>query len=284
MRFAFIDTWKEEWSVEFLCRIMQVTSRGFRAWRKRPMSQRQRDDMVLLAHIREQHRLSLESYGRPRMTEELQELGLKVGHRRVGRLMGENGIKIIRTQKYKATTDSNHTFNIAPNLLDQDFSADGPNQKWAGDISYIWTSEGWLYLAVILDLYSRRVIGWAVSNRMKRDLAIRALDMAVALRQPPEGCIHHTDRRSQYCSNEYQRRLTKHGFKVSPLKVDKQTTAGQRISGKGNCYDNSMVETFFKSIKAELIWRNRWDTRRQAEGVYFSISMVSIIRVAAIRR
>jgi transposase InsO family protein len=136
------------------------------------MSQRQRDDMVLLAHIREQHRLSLQSYGRPRMTEELQELGLNVGHARVGRLMRENGIKVIRTQKYKATTDSDHTFNIAPNLLDQDFTADGPNQKWAGDISYIWTSEGWLYLAVILDLYSRRVIGWAVSNRMKRDLAI----------------------------------------------------------------------------------------------------------------
>jgi transposase InsO family protein len=144
------------------------------------MSQRQRDDMVILAHIREQHRLSLESYGRPRMTEELQELGVNVGHRRVGRLMRDNGIKIIRTQKYKVTTDSNHAFNIAPNLLDQDFSADGPNQKWAGDISYIWTNEGWLYLAVILDLYSRRVIGWAVSNRMKRDLAIRALDMALA--------------------------------------------------------------------------------------------------------
>ena len=256
MRFAFIDVWKEEWPVEFLCRVMRVTSRGFRAWRVRPMSQRQRDDMVILAHIREQHRLSLQSYGRPRMTEELQELGLKVGHRRVGRLMGENGIKIIRTQKYKATTDSNHTFNIAPNLLDQDFSATGPNQKWAGDISYIWTSEGWLYLAVILDLYSRRVIGWAVSNRMKKDLAIRALDMAVALRQPPKDCIHHTDRGSQYCSNEYQKRLSKHGFKVS-------------MSGKGNCYDNSMVETFFKSIKAELIWHNRWDTRRQAEGAIF---------------
>ncbi|WP_085982890.1 IS3 family transposase [Octadecabacter antarcticus] len=256
VRFAFIDVWKEEWPAEFLCRVMRVTSRGFRAWRVRPMSQRQRDDMVILAHIREQHRLSLQSYGRPRMTEELQELGLKVGHRRVGRLMGENGIKIIRTQKYKATTDSNHTFNIAPNLLDQDFSATGPNQKWAGDISYIWTSEGWLYLAVILDLYSRRVIGWAVSNRMKKDLAIRALDMAVALRQPPEDCIHHTDRGSQYCSNEYQKRLSKHGFKIS-------------MSGKGNCYDNSMVETFFKSIKAELIWRNRWDTRRQAEGAIF---------------
>ena len=134
MRFAFIDAWKEDWSVEFLCRIMKVTSRGFRAWRVRPMSQRQRDDMVLLAHIREQHRLSLQSYGRPRMTEELQELGLNVGHGRVGRLMRENGIKVIRTQKYKATTDSDHTFNIAPNLLDQDFTTDGPNQKWAGDL------------------------------------------------------------------------------------------------------------------------------------------------------
>lgn len=190
------------------------------------------------------------------MTEELQELGLSVGHRRVGCLMRENGIKIVRTRKYKTTTDSNHAFNIAPNLLDQDFSAEAPNQKWAGDISYIWTGEGWLYLAVILDLYSRRVIGWAVSNRMKRDLAIRALDMAVAFRQPPDGCIHHTDRGSQYCSNEYQKRLTKHRFLVS-------------MSGKGNCFDNSMVETFFKSLKAELIWRNCWETRRQVEGAIF---------------
>ena len=163
MRFAFIDAWKEEWPVEFLCRIMRVTSRGGRAWRVRPMSQRQR-----------------------------------------------------------------------------------------GDISYIWTGEGWLYLAVILDLYSRRVIGWAVSNRMKRDLAIRA----VAMRQPPKDCIHHTDRGSQSCSNEYQKRLKKHGFKVSR-------------GGKGHCYDNSMAETFFKSIKAELIWHNRWETRRQAEGAIF---------------
>ena len=256
MRFAFIDTWKKIWSIEFLCRVLQVSSRGFRAWKTRPISQTQRDDMVLLAHIREQHRLSLQSYGRPRMTEELQALGLNVGHRRVGRLMRENGIKVVRTRKHKVTTDSNHRFNIAPNLLDQDFSATGPNQKWAGDISYIWTNEGWLYLAVVIDLYSRRVIGWAVSNRMKRDLAIRALDMAVALRRPPKGCIHHTDRGSQYCSGDYQKRLKLHGFLVS-------------MSGKGNCYDNSMVETFFKSLKAELIWRQKWETRRQAEGAIF---------------
>ena len=162
MRFAFIDAWKEEWPVAFLCKVLRVTSRGFRAWRFCPMSQRQRDDLVILAHICEQHPLRLQSYGRPRMTEELRDLGLRVGHRMAGRLMGENGIKVIRTQKYKVTTNSNHTFNIAPNLLGQDFSAYGPNQKWAGDISYIWTSERWLYLAVILDLYSRRVIGWAV--------------------------------------------------------------------------------------------------------------------------
>ena len=125
------------------------------------------------------------------MTEKLQELGLNVCHGRVCCLMCENGIKVIRTQKYKATTDSDHTFNIGPNMLDQDFTADGPKQKWAGDISYIWTCEGWIYLAVILDLYCHRVIGWAVSNRMKRDLAIRALDMAVALRQPPKGSFHY---------------------------------------------------------------------------------------------
>jgi len=256
MRFAFINAWRKTFPIHRMCKVLRVTSRGYRAWRCRPMSQRQRDDMVLLAHIREQHKLSLGSYGRPRMTEELQELGLKVGHRRVGRLMRQNGIEAVRTRKYKVTTDSNHSFAIAPNLLDRDFLAYAPNQKWAGDITYIWTSEGWLYLAVILDLYSRRVIGWAVSNRMKRDLAIRALDMAVALRQPPKGCIHHTDRGSQYCSHDYQKRLKKYGFKVS-------------MSGKGNCYDNAAVETFFKTLKAELIWRSTWQTRRQVEMALF---------------
>ena len=166
MRFAFIDGCKEVWPVELLCRIRQVTSRGFRAWRIRPMRQRQRDDMVLLAHIHEQYRLSLQSHSRPRITA----LGRKIGHRSIARSMRENDIKIVRTQKYKATTDSNHTFNIMPNLLDQDFSADGPNQKWAGDISYIWTSEGWLYLAIISDLCSQRVIGWALLGHAAQTL------------------------------------------------------------------------------------------------------------------
>ena len=179
------------------------------------MSQSQRTDMVLLAHIREQFAQSHNSYGRPRMTEELKDLGLQVGHRRIGRLMFQNGISVVRTRKHKITTDSNHKFNIAPNVLNRDFTASHPNQKWVVDISYIWTREGWLYLAVVIGLYSRRVIGWSVSNRMKRDLAIRALDMAVALRQPPKDCVHHSDRGSQYCSHEYQARLRMHGFKIS---------------------------------------------------------------------
>ena len=271
MRFAFIAKNADMLSIERLCQIMDVSPRGYRAYRSRPLSQSQRKDMVVLAHIREQFVLSLGSYGRPRMTEELKEPGLDVGHRRVGRLMQENGIEVKRNKKFKATTDSNHSFNIAPNLLNRDFAADRPNQKWAGDISYVWTREGWLYLAVILDLHSRRVIGWApsrqilhgkiacramVSNRMKRDLAIRALNMAIALRRPPKGCIHHTDRGSQYCSHDYQKLLRQHGFKVS-------------MSGTGNCYDNAAVEAFFKTIKAELLWQRSWRTRRDAEIAIF---------------
>lgn len=175
MRFEFIAKNKDMLPINRLCQIMNVSARGYRAFCSRPLSNSQCKDLVVLAHVREQFALSLGSYGRPRMTEELKEAGVDVGHRRVGRIMRENGIRVERTKKYKVTTDSNHTFNIAPNLLAGDFHATAPNQKWASDISYIWTREGWLYLAVVIDLYSRRVVGWAVSNRMKRDLAIRAL-------------------------------------------------------------------------------------------------------------
>ena len=224
--------------------------------------------MKVLAHIREQYSLSLGSYGRPRMTIELKEVGLDVGERRVARLMRINSIKPVRTRRHKVTTDSHHRLGVAANWLDGDFVADAPNRKWAGDITYVWTSEGWLYLAVILDLpfdcpkagaqdkLRRRVVGWALSDRMKKDLAIRALDMAVRLRQPPEGCIFHSDRGSQYCSYDYQKKLRAYGLRPS-------------MSGKGNCYDNSAVEAFFKSLKAELIWRQHWPTRRQAEGAIF---------------
>ncbi len=256
MRFAFVEEHSKRVPVERLCRMLRVTSRGFRSWRGRPISQRQRYDMVLLAHIREQQYLSLGSYGRPRMTQELKEIGLAVGHRRVGRLMRSNGFSIVRTCKYKATTDSNHHFNIAPNWLDRNFHSDQPNVKWAGDITYIWTAEGWLYLAVMIDLHSRRGVGWATSNRVNRDLALQALNNAVAFRNPPQDCLHHTDRGSQYCSNDYQKRLRDLGFKVS-------------MSGRGNCYDNAAVETFFKTLKAELIWRHTWATRQHVTKALF---------------
>ncbi|EPD3449634.1 IS3 family transposase [Escherichia coli] len=256
VRFQFITDYRGSLSRSRICRLMGVTDRGLRAWKRRPPSLRQRRDLILLAHIREQHRLCLGSYGRPRMTEELKALGLQVGQRRVGRLMRQNNITVVRTRKFKRTTDSHHTFNIAPNLLKQDFSASAPNQKWAGDITYVWTREGWVYLAVILDLYSRRVIGWATGDRLKQDLALRALNMALALRKPPPGCIQHTDRGSQYCAHEYQKLLLKHQLLPS-------------MSGKGNCFDNSAVESFFKSLKAELIWRRHWQTRRDIEIAIF---------------
>ncbi|MBB6261634.1 transposase InsO family protein [Paenochrobactrum gallinarii] len=235
---------------------MDVTSRGYRAWRRRPLSKRQRQDMVLRAHIREQHHFSLKSYGRPRMTQELKDIGLSVGHRRVGRLMRQNNIYAIRIRKYKVTTDSNHTFNIAPNLLDQDFSADKPNQKWAGDISYLWTREGWQYLAVIIDLHSRRIVGWVVSDSLKQDLAMQALNRAIALRNPELGCIHHKDLGSQYCAYDYQKQLRQLKFQVL-------------MSGKGNCWDNAVSETFIKTLSAEQIWRYSWQTRKQLTDALF---------------
>ena len=151
--------------------------------------------------------------------------------------MRENGLVARRKRRFKRTTDSAHAWPAAPNLLDQDFTADAPDQKWAADISCIWAAEGWLYLVVLIDLYSRRVIGWAVSDRLKRDLAIRAQDMAIALRRPPPGCIHHTDRGSQYCSHEYRKLLRKHGFMVS-------------MSGKGNCYERALLRHW-----SERQWR-----------------------------
>ena len=161
MRFRFVEEHRASFPANRLYDVVGVSARGLTAFRNRPANRRQRSDLVTLAHIKEQSRLSLGSYGRPRMTEELKQIGLDVGHRRVGRLLRQNGISVVRTRKHKVTTDSNHKFNSAPNLLDRNFTANEPNQKWAADISYFCMRQGWLYLAVILDLDSRRVIGWA---------------------------------------------------------------------------------------------------------------------------
>ena len=251
MTFQIIDAKKAEYPVQRLCDVLSVSSSGYYAWKTRPASNRQRQDMVYLAHIRSAFSISNGTYGSPRMHAELKEDGLAIGRHRTARLMRENAMKARQKTRFKRTTDSDHNHLIASNLLDQDFSCDGPDQKWGVDISYIWTAEGWLYLAIVLDLFSRRIVGWAVSDRMKKGLAMKALQRAVALRQPAPGVIHHSDRGSQYCSVDYQKLLQDHGFVPS-------------MSGKGNCYDNAMVETVFKTIKSELIWRTSFASRWQA--------------------
>lgn len=252
MRFALIDQAKATFPVHRLCRVLGVSQSGYFAWKDRPACQRQRDDMVLLAHVRSAFALSRGTYGSPRMTRELQETGLAVGRRRTARLMRDNGLKARQKRRFKRTTDSDHAWPIAPNLLEQNFAAVRADEKWGADISYVWTREGWLYLAVIIDLFARRVVGWATSDRLHRDLALAALRKALMMRRPPAGLIHHSDRGSQYCSTDYQDELKKHGILIS-------------MSGKGNCYDNAMVETFFKTIKSELVWRTVFYTRTEAE-------------------
>jgi len=241
------------------CAVLGVSASGYYAWKSREASPRQRRDMVLLAHIRSQFSTSNETYGSPRMHVELNEDGLSVGRHRVARIMRDNDLKARQKTRFKKTTDSNHGGPVTVNVLDQDFTADGPNEKWGvmrdacfqHDISYVWTAEGWLYLAIVLDLFSRRIVGWAMSDRMKRGLAMEALQRAITLRRPRPGLIHHSDRGSQYCSADYQKLVTRHGLVPS-------------MSGRGNCYDNAMVETVFKTIKSELVWRTSYASRWQA--------------------
>jgi putative transposase len=200
MKLRFIDAAKESSPVTRLCQVLEVSPSGYLAWRSRPA--RPRQDLVLLAHIRSAFTLSNETYGSPRMTHELQDEGLQVGRRRTARRMRENGLKARQTRRFKRTTDSHHAFPIAPNLLEQDFSATRPNQKWNAAISYMWTGEGWLYLAVVLDLFARRMVGWAVSDRLHQELALAALRKALAIRRPGERLTDHADRGRQYCSIE----------------------------------------------------------------------------------
>lgn len=252
MKFEVIEAEKATIPIARACAILKVSESGFYAWKDRGECARKQRDSVLLREIRTQFSASNETYGSPRMTVELNEDGFDVGRHRVARLMRENALKALQRKRFKKTTDSDHGGPVAPNLLDQDFTTTAPNQKWGVDISYVWTNEGWLYLAIVLDLFSRRIVGWSVSDRMKKDLALTALKRAIAVRRPSNYLLHHSDRGSQYCSDAYLKLLKDYGFTAS-------------MSGKGNCYDNSMVETVFKTIKAELIWRTVWRTRDQAQ-------------------
>jgi len=191
------------------------------------------------------------SLGSRTMAENLQRQGFEIGRDKTRRLMKSLKLKVRRKRKYKVTTDSKHNFPVAKNVLNREFSPSAPNQAWGSDITYLWTQEGWVYLAVIIDLYSRRVVGWAIDRRMKKALVIRALMMAVKLRKPGSGLIHHSDRGSQYASHDYQKLLKQHKMLCS-------------MSRKGNCWDNAPVERFFSSLKREWTGHRLYRTRQQA--------------------
>jgi len=228
MRFTLIDQAKTAFPVHRLCSVLGVSQSGYFAWKGRPACRRQRDDMVLLAHVRSAFAHSNGTYGSPRMTRELRDGGLAVGRRRTARLMRETSLKARQKRRFKRTTDSHHAFPVAPNLLDQDFTASGPNEKWGADISYVWTREGWLYLAVVIDLFARRVIGWATGDRLHRDLALAALHKALVMRRPAAGLVHHSDRGSQPRLNRSLQRP------CGPLAGARQTPR-QVFSSQGFC-------------------------------------------------
>lgn len=245
-----------EFEIECMCQTLNVSRSGFYGWCGRKASLRSQEDQRLKGKIVDSHQRSERTYGSPRIHDDLQKSGERVGRRRVARIMKENQIFSIHKRQFKITTDSEHQFPVAENLLDRDFSADAPNKKWVTDITFIPTAEGWLYLAVVLDLSSRRVVGWSMGTRLERKLVLDALRMALHGRRPPQGLLHHSDRGSQYASIEYRELLQAHGILAS-------------MSRRGNCWDNAVVESFFKTLKVERVYHRSYKTRLEAQADIF---------------
>jgi transposase InsO family protein len=232
-----------------MCRVLGVSRSGLHAWRQRlRISARRASDDRLLITIRKIHSESRGTYGTPRIHAELRCDGTRVGRKRVERLMRENAIEARIRRPFRTTTDSDHDRPVAPNLLDRQFVSVRPNQVWATDITYVWTQEGWLYLAVVLDLFSRRIVGWSMAEHMRTDLVSTALVMALGNRLPKGELLHHSDRGSQYASFAYQKLLEQNSINVS-------------MSRRAECYDNAVVESFFGTLKTELVYRSTWPTR-----------------------
>lgn len=254
MRYQFIRDMSGQFGVRALCRVMGVSSSGYYAWRDRGPSEGARENTQLLVHIRAAHRRSRERYGSPRIYHELRAQGLGCGRHRVARLMSKHGVRAKRKRPFRVTTRSKPNREWFRNELQRIFSPDGQDRKWAADITYLWTREGWMYLAVVMDLYSRRIVGWALKPYLTDELAIEAMRMALAGRTPPRGLIHHSDRGCQYGSKAYLQLLGDHGVVSS-------------MSAKGNCWDNAPVESFFSTLKKEL--GEVFETRRQAREQIF---------------
>jgi putative transposase len=258
MKFRFIEDHRDTWPVRVMCDALEVSHSGYYAWRGRRESPRAAENRALLAAIRRVHARHRGRYGAPRIHAALRAEGRLVSRGRVERLMRRHGIRAMTQRRFRiVTTDSNHSLPVADNLLDQTFLATRPNQIWLADITYIPTDEGWLYLATVLDLFSRKVVGWAMRDHMRQELAIAALTMAIQRQRPGPGLIHHSDRGSQYAAGGYRQVLD-------------AANMIQSMSRRGNCWDNAPMESFFHTLKTELVHHAAYATREAAKRDLFA--------------
>jgi putative transposase len=257
VKYAWIDSHSAVFALTEMCAALDVSVSGYRAWKRGGAPDRKRlTDAQMLVLIRALHAELKGAYGSPRMVRELRRRGYCAGKERVERLMRENGIRARHKRRYKVTTDSKHGLPVAPNLLDRNFTPAAPNLAWTSDITYLWTDEGWLYLAIVLDLFNREVIGWSLKARMTADLATDALTMAWFRRKPDAGVLHHSDRGSQYASQAFQDKLREFGMTCS-------------MSRKGNCWDNAPTESWFNSFKNERVHGVRYATHAEMKAASF---------------
>jgi len=258
VKYAWIKEYSDRFPAVSLCRVLRVSKSSYYDWRNRPESHRSCENRELVEKIetirKKNKRLCV--YGSPRMHEELIDLGYHCSENRVARLMRVNGIRALQKRKFRVTTDSKHDNPVAENVLDRKFDVGSPNRAWASDITYVWTREGWLYLAVVIDLYNRMVVGWSMGNRITQELTLSALKMALWKRKPGRGLLSHSDRGSQYTSKAYRKLLNDHGIVCS-------------MSRKGNCWDNAVAESFFHTLKTELVYHEDYGTRAEAKSGIF---------------
>lgn len=256
MKFAFMAAEKANYPVSLMCRELEVSASGFYASQKRPESTHTAKDRELRVQVEKAHLEGRRTYGAPRVREVLKKQGRRVGRTRVARLMREAGLRVPQRRRFVRTTDSRHGHPIAPNVMNRKFTTTAPDKAWVTDITYIQTEEGWLYLAVILDLFSRRVVGWAMDDNMERGLVLSALAMAIKQRRPAAHLTHHSDRGSQYASADYRKMLELHGITCS-------------MSRTGNCWDNAVAESFFGGLKKEFVHDAKFKTRQEAKDKLF---------------
>jgi putative transposase len=256
MKFSFIHAEKALFSVTTLCRLLGVTRQGYYAFAKRPASARVQDELSIRERLKVLHTESDGTYGSPRMLKALQNEGVRVGKRRIERALRSMGLQGRQRRRWRVTTRANPTHPVVDNALARNFTASRPDEKWVTDISYVWTDEGWCYLATILDLFSRAVVGWALDTTLSTRLPLAALEMALRRRKPRSGLLHHSDRGCQYTSADYRNALADAGIAVS-------------MSRRGNCWDNAVAESFFATLKTELVYRRSWLTRADLRTAVF---------------